>query len=177
MKLLPKLSALACTIAIAGSAYAENVELTLIDNLDGVTSSYCIDVKGGNQNVDITKGLQAHTCYSYKGALGADQIFDTTRFADNMLYMSELDVCVQLESLEAGASIGLAACDGNSLQLIAFGEDGSLRAIGAPEMCLTVGADTSFGRSKVHQIKTLSLQSCSEELSAYQLFRGRVAAD
>ena len=91
--------------------------------------------------------------------------------------MSELDVCVQLESLEAGASIGLAACDGNSLQQISFGDDGSLRAIGAPEMCLTVGADTSFGRSKVHQIKTLSLQSCSEEMSAYQLFRGRVAAD
>ena len=33
MKLLPKFSALACTLAIAGSAYAEKVELTLIDCL------------------------------------------------------------------------------------------------------------------------------------------------
>ncbi|MEL6526334.1 MAG: DUF3500 domain-containing protein, partial [Chloroflexota bacterium] len=51
---------------------SEQVEITLIDPLDGVTNSYCIDIAGGNENVDPANGLQAHTCYSYQGDLGTD---------------------------------------------------------------------------------------------------------
>lgn len=177
MKLFPIAPTFLIALAFTAPVQAENVEITLIDKLDGVTSSYCLDVMGGNTNVDITKGLQAHTCYSYKGDLGIDQIFDTERFAKNELYMTELDVCVELESLTAGASVGLAACDDSSLQSIVFGDDGSLRAADATQLCLTVGAETRFGRSKTHQIKALSLESCSDDLAAYQLFRGRTEAD
>lgn len=177
MKIFLAVSAALSFFAYSTAVQAEDVEITLIDNLDGVTSSYCLDVKGGNQNVDITKGLQAHTCYSYKGALSIDQIFDSSKFAENMLYMSKLDVCVELESLSAGASVGLATCDASNLQRIAFSSEGALSAVDAPELCLTVGAETQFGRSKVHQIKGLSLEACSEEQAAYQLFRGRVGAD
>ena len=85
------------------SATNTDVEIALADKLDGVTNNYCIDIAGGNRNVDISRGLQGHTCYSYKGELGTDQIFDTTKFTDNLLYMPVYDVCASLSSLDSGA--------------------------------------------------------------------------
>ena len=156
---------------------AENVEITLIDVLDGITSSYCIDIAGGNQNIDITKGLQVHTCYSYRGEIGTDQTFSTSRFASNELYMPDFDVCATAQSLEAGAAIGLSACRGSDLQKILFSENGTISMMASPELCFTAATDTRFGRSKIHQIKALSLEKCSTDLSAYQLWRGRTSAD
>ena len=143
-----------CTLAF--NANAAKVEIVLADKLDGITSEYCIDVAGGNRNIDITKGLQSHTCYSYRGDLGEDQTFETDRFADNVLYMSEIEVCAQLASLEEGAAVGLAECDESDLQALAFSEEGTISPVKAPEMCLTAGEDTRFGRSKTHQIKKVA---------------------
>lgn len=156
---------------------AQNVEITLIDVLDGITSSYCIDIAGGNQDIDITKGLQAHTCYSYRGEIGTDQKFASSRFASNELYMPDFDVCATAQSLEPGAAIGLSACDGSDLQKISFLKNGAISMMASPELCFTAATDTRFGRSKVHQIKALSLETCSLDQSAYQLWRGRASAD
>jgi hypothetical protein len=161
----------------ATTVSAENVEITLIDLLDGVTSSYCIDIAGGNQDIDIAKGLQAHTCYSYRGEIGTDQKFAASRFATNELYMPDFDVCATAQSLEAGASIGLSPCDGSDLQKISFSKSGTISMMASPELCFTAATDTRFGRSKVHQIKALSLETCSNDLSAYQSWRGRASAD
>lgn len=154
-----------------------NVEITLIDVLDGVTSSYCIDIAGGNQNIDITKGLQAHTCYSYRGEIGTDQTFSTSRFVSNELYMPDFDVCATARSLEAGSAIGLAACDAGDLQKILFSGSGTISMIESPDLCLTAAKESRFGRSQVHQIKALSLETCSSDLAAYQEWRGRASAD
>lgn len=156
---------------------AENVEITLIDILDGVTSSYCIDIAGGNKDIDISKGLQAHTCYSYRGDIGTDQKFITSRFANNELYMPDFDVCASVKSLEAGSAIGLAVCDGSALQKISFSGSGTISMAASPELCFTAAKDSRFGRSKVHQIKALSLETCSSELAAYQEWRSRASAD
>lgn len=164
-----------CTLAF--NTNAAKVEIVLADKLDGVTSEYCIDVAGGGKNIKIEKGLQSHTCYSYRGDLGKDQTFDTERFADNVLYMTEVDVCAQLGSLEEGAAVGLAECDDSDLQALAFTEDGTISPVKAPEMCLTAGEDTRFGRSKKHQIKTLTLEKCSEDNAKYQIWRTRETAD
>ena len=45
------------------AAFAENVEVTLKDGLDGNLNGYCLDIMGGGRNIDPSRGLQAHTCY------------------------------------------------------------------------------------------------------------------
>lgn len=164
----PDSSAPETTETIGLTSAQDRVEITLIDKLDGVTSSYCIDVAGGNQDIDITRGLQAHTCYSYRGTLGTDQTFLTSKLADNILYMPDFDVCAMLASLSSGASVGLADCDGSELQALAFSEIGTISPISASNMCLTAGTESRFGRSDVHQIKALTLEACSPELGPYQ---------
>jgi len=164
-------------VETAVTAIAENVEITLIDVLDGVTSSYCIDIAGGNKDIDITKGLQAHTCYSYRGEIGTDQTFATSRFASNELYMPDFDVCATVKSLEAGSAIGLAKCDGSDLQKISFSNSGTISMVASPELCFTGAKESRFGRSQVHQIKALSLETCSADLAPYQLWRARASAD
>jgi hypothetical protein len=161
----------------AEAVEAENVEITLVDMLDGVTSSYCIDIAGGNKDIDISKGLQAHTCYSYRGEIGADQTFAVSRFASNELYMPNFEVCATVSSLAAGSSIGLAACDGSDLQQISFSEGGTISMLASPNLCFTAAQDSRFGRSKVHQIKALSLEECSASLATYQEWRSRTSAD
>jgi len=161
----------------AATAAIENVEITLIDMLGGVTSSYCLDIAGGNKNIDISKGLQAHTCYSYRGEIGTDQTFETSRFMNNELYMPDFDVCATVKSLEAGSAIGLANCDGSELQKINFSGNGTISMIAAPDLCFTAAIESRFGRSEVHQIKALSLENCASDMAAYQEWRGRASAD
>ncbi len=155
------------------SSAANEVEIYLTSLLDGKTTNYCIDIAGGNKNIDIKKGLQAHTCYSYKGSLGVDQIFDLNSFAKNLLYMPKFDVCVTLDSLTIGSKVGLTKCDGSELQKFTFSGKGKISSKVKPQLCLTVEKETRFGRSKVHQIKKLSLQNCSDQLSDHQSWSHR----
>jgi len=158
-------------------ALAEKVEITLVDVLDGVTSSYCIDIAGGNKKIDISKGLQSHTCYSYRGDIGTDQTFTTSRFSSHELYMPDFDVCATATSLTAGSTIGLASCEGSDLQKISFSTNGTISMIASPDLCFTAAKESRFGKSKVHQIKALSLEVCSSDLAPYQTWRGRASAD
>ena len=171
-------SLVVASVIFAAPARAEKVEVTLSDNLDGYLSGYCIDIKGGNRNVDPANGLQAHTCYSYRGELGTDQIFETDRFADNILYMPEFDVCAELSGLEAGSTVGLGSCNGSDLQSFVF-YGGTIRPRTSADMCLTAGLGTSLGRggTSKHQIKTLTLERCSDDMAAFQQWRTRATAD
>jgi hypothetical protein len=159
------------------AAFAENVEITSATDLDGVTNSYCIDIAGGNENIDITKGLQGHTCYSYRGSLGSDQTFDSAKFSENQLFMTDFNVCATLASLEAGAKVGLATCDGSDLQALVFSGEVTISPKAAPTMCLTLAADTRFGRDKKHQIKDMTLATCDEAQKTFQTWRVRKTDD
>ncbi|MEL7282780.1 MAG: ricin-type beta-trefoil lectin domain protein [Pseudomonadota bacterium] len=154
-----------------------SVEVTLLDRLDGVTSSFCLDIAGGNKDVDPANGLQAHTCYSYQGALGSDQAFDPAKLAEGTLYMPVYDVCATVASAEAGAEVTLAACDESEAQKFTVAETGEVSPAAAPEMCLTAGEESRFGRSDVHQIRDLSVESCSEEAAGRQQWGGRTAEE
>lgn len=168
---------LALILALPAAGHADSVEIALADALDGDLSGYCLDIVGAQQNADVTGGLQAHTCYSYQGALGVDQTFETDRLADPVLYMPEFDVCATLAGYEAGASVGLAACDGRAAQSIALTEAGKLSPTEAPEMCLTAAEDTRLGRGGTsrHQIKSLTLEPCSDARAAYQTWAARAS--
>lgn len=158
----------------AGAAQAESVEIYLSDLLDNTQNGYCVDIAGGKgAQADPANGLQAHTCYSPLGELLVDQIFDSGQFSDGLLYMPEFDVCAQAPSLEAGASIELADCDGSDAQDFAFSGKGTITPASAPQLCFSAGEDTRSGRSDVNQIKTLTLETCQDGLSAFQIWAVR----
>lgn len=172
------LSLITATLMSAG-AFAQSVEVALVDNLDGDLSTYCFDIMGSGENADPSRGLQAHTCYSYRGALGIDQIFEASGVAEGRFFMPEFDVCATLSEAAVGATLGLATCDGSAAQQISMRESGTIGPAAVPSLCLTAGEETRLGRGGTsrHQIKSLSLQLCSAEAAASQTWRLRESAD
>lgn len=183
MKSLKNLNAQTLAVMLATlftlNAYASEVEVTLKDNLDGYLNGYCLDIKGGGQNVDPANGLQVHTCYSYKGALGKDQVFDTTRFAQKQLYLPNFDVCAEISAVKSGATVTLAKCNNSELQRINFAKNGHISPVANPELCFTASLDTARGRGGTsdHQIKGLSLEKCNDNKAIFQQWRTRTKKD
>lgn len=165
--------------AAAAVAEAKDVEVTLQHNLDGYLNGYCFDVVGGGRNIDPSRGLQAHTCYSYRGDLGSDQIFDSEKLSKGSFYMPEFNVCAELENLDEGAKVGLTECKSSDLQNIELKADGTIRPTAAPTTCFTVGLATSQGRggTSAHQIKTLTLEACADDKAIFQQWRTRSEND
>lgn len=171
-----KLTPAALLICAGGMAQAEDVEIYLLDLLDNTQNGYCVDIAGGRgDQADPADGLQGHTCYSPSGELLVDQIFDTARFEDGLLYMSMFDVCATLPSTDAGTIPTLETCDGSDAQAFVFSGEGTITPASASEMCLTVAEDTRSGRSDANQIKVLSLETCADDLAAYQTWGVRTA--
>ena len=152
----------------AAAAGDENVEINLIDELDGIINGYCLDIAGCNESVDPANGLQVHTCYSYQGDLGTDQVFATAEFANDALYMPIYEVCAEVASVSAGSTVGLNTCDGGELQTVSFEDDGTLRPTADTSLCFTAGSESRTGRSGDHQIRDLSLEACSDDLASLQ---------
>jgi len=166
-------------LLIPVAVFAADVEVTLKDNLDGDLNGYCLDIKGGGQNINPADGLQAHTCYSYRGDLGSDQAIDPEGVTRGEFKIVAFDVCATMEGTEAGAEVALTACDGSELQQFDLAENGNISPKSAPGMCLTAGNETTFGRggTSPHQIKSLTLQSCGGDLTAYQEWYTRTKAE
>jgi len=178
MKTIKTLAVLAGSLMAANAAHAENVEIYLLDMLDNTQAGYCIDIAGGKEEAaDPADGLQGHTCYSPGGDLGYDQTFDTEMFAEGQIYMVNFDVCTQITSTDAGSTLELADCDGSEAQSFMFTGEGTITPTSAPDMCFTVAEDTRSGRSDANQIKVLSLESCSDDLAAYQNWGVRSSLD
>lgn len=167
-------SAFTFSAVFAVAAHADNVEIYLVDMLDSTQSGYCVDISGGKgAQADPANGLQSHTCYSPLGELLVDQIFDTEKFADGVLFMPEFDVCVQATDVAPGATLELASCDGSDDQNFSFTGEGKITPGDAPELCFTAGEGTRSGRSDVNQIKALTLETCDDSKSAYQTWSVR----
>jgi len=164
----------AAALMLANVALAEPVEIMLSDRLDGDLDFYCLDISGAKENANVDGGLQTHTCYGYQGEAGIDQVFDSTLFEENTLYMTEFDVCAMLASFDAGTSVALASCDESDAQQVSFA-DGRLAPVAVPDMCFTAGEETRRGRGGTsdHQIKSLTLEPCSDDLASYQLWEPR----
>ncbi|MEM7259527.1 MAG: ricin-type beta-trefoil lectin domain protein, partial [Pseudomonadota bacterium] len=62
----------------------------------------------------------------------------------------------------------LSECSGSDGQSFQFSGEGTITPAGAPDMCVTVAAETRTGRSNVNQIKVLSLEACTDDNAAYQ---------
>lgn len=172
------LTALFSATCAAGVAQAENVEIYLLDMLDNTQAGYCIDIaKGKEEAANPEDGLQGHTCYSPLGDIGYDQTFDTDKFEDGTLYMVNFDVCTQITATTAGSALELATCDDSKAQDFVFSGEGTITPASASGLCMTVAEDTRSGRSDTNQIKALSLETCAEDLAAYQTWSTRSSLD
>ena len=163
------------TLLLTQATWAAGVEVFLKDRLDGNLSQYCIDIMGGFENADPTRGMQAHTCLGYRGEFGVDQVLDSEAFASDQFRFPNFEVCITLNSLELGATASLTTCDDSDAQNIVFAANGNISPKSAQDMCLTAGDEVSFGRNGTspHQIRTLTLQDCSDTLAPRQQWTTR----
>lgn len=179
MKLIKRIYVISLFLPI--TAFATNVEVILKSKLDGNLSGYCIDIKGGFANIDPTRGLQAHTCLSYRGdGLAPDQVVDLALVEEGGVFkFEEYDVCATMQDANIGDELTLTACDGSEAQKFIFPANGTISPAANTSACLTVSDETALGRNGAgpHQIKTLTLQNCDTELAAHQQWRTRDSVD
>ena len=148
------------------------IEIYTVNQLDEYRG-YCIDIKGHKLKAKITKGLQAHTCYSYQGQIAVDQSFDSFRIAENEFFLPEFDVCMEASSMVASNPIKLGKCTGNELQQFKWDVEGRIHLMGNSKLCLTVDKDQAKkgrGGSPVHLRRPLTLELCRSDLAPYQIW-------
>ena len=165
---------------LSGPAHAGAiVEVLLIDRLDD-PRGYCLDILGYKQRARLDRGLQGHSCYSYQGAIGVDQGFDSDAIEAGRFHMPGFDVCMTAKAAQAGARLGLAKCDGSPQQGFSLTAKGEIVSKSAPKLCVTVAggeATPGGGGRPVHLKRRLTLEPCDASRSRYQRWRVRSEAD
>ena len=72
------------------------LEVKLLNNLDD-KRGFCIDIKGHKFRAKISRGVQAHTCYSYQGEIAVDQGLDANKLKEkNYSFLILMFVRIQL---------------------------------------------------------------------------------
>ena len=144
------------------------VELKLLNNLDD-KRGFCIDIKGHKFKAKISRGIQAHSCYSYQGKIAVDQGLDANRLKQKQLFFPYFDVCVHPASSYNPLNLNLIKC--RNTQEFVFIEDNTIRLKHNKNLCLTVAKANSRqggGGSPLHLIRNLSMQTCNEQKSIYK---------
>lgn len=175
------IAALAASLSSV-QASADVVEVYLLDRLDGDLNEYCIDVNGSPVALDVEAPLQAHTCYSYRDTPPpptVDQAMNSEEIAAGKIHLFEIGLCGQVDGDQPGATISLVECADDEKQSFTLRDNGhfvwnssNYDALN-PELCLTAGPASwlggrAGGPPSRHQIRTLDLQPCTDEASAYQ---------
>ena len=144
------------------------VEIKLLNNLDD-KRGFCIDIKGHKFRAKISRGIQAHTCYSYQGEIAVDQGLDANKLKQKQLFFPYFDVCVHPTSSKNPLNLNLLKCD--NIEEFVFSEDNTIRLKNNTNLCLTVAEGNSRkggGGSPVHLIRNLSMQTCNQQNSVYK---------
>ena len=151
------------------TAYTETAEVYLLNNLND-TRGFCIDMTGYKTNADVNKALQAHSCYSYQGAVSVDQGFDVSKISNGEFSLPFFNVCMEVENTVSSSDLILRGCDKNPKQQFVFEDDGKIKPVGNLSLCLTVSDDyrEGGGGSPVHLIRDLTLSACDDSFSARQ---------
>ncbi|MBX2848849.1 MAG: RICIN domain-containing protein [Acidiferrobacterales bacterium] len=84
-----------------------------------------------------------------------------------------------LRITDLGSKLGLEECDESSQQQFVFTKEGQIRPRESPQLCLSAGEETRFGRNGTspHQISDLTAEACSEDIAKFQQWRTRSEAD
>ncbi len=122
---------------------------------------YCVDVPGAGLSLNLQGALQAHTC---KLSAAEDETFTFNYPSVGQIYMEAYQLCVEADSLAAGAELRLQECADQPRQgFIYEGGQIRLRDAGAEALCLAIapGAGTPTGGPS-HLRRDLGLQPCGE---------------
>ena len=151
--------------------FAETVEVYLLNNLND-TRGFCIDMTGYKTNADVNKALQTHSCYSYQGSVSVDQGFDVSKISEGEFKLPFFNVCMEVENAEASSGLILRGCDKGPKQQFVFEDDGKIKPVNDPGLCLTASDDyrEGGGGSPVHLIRDLSLSACDTSFSTRQVW-------
>ena len=147
----------------------ETSEVYLLNNLND-SRGFCIDMTGFKTNADVDKPLQAHSCYSYQGSVSVDQGFDVSKINNGEFNLPFFNVCMEVENAESSSGLILRGCDKSPKQQFVFEDDGKIKPINDPGLCLTASGDyrEGGGGSPVHLIRDLSLLVCDASFSTRQ---------
>ena len=147
----------------------ETIEIYLLNNLND-TRGYCIDMMGYKNNADISKSLQAHSCYSYQGEISVDQGFDKLKITQEEFYIPHFKVCMESENTEKSSALILKACNKSEKQKFILQNDGKIQLKNNLNLCLTISEEfrEGGGGNPVHLIRNLSLENCDNSISIRQ---------
>lgn len=171
-----------CISFLPSHSSAEVVEVYLLERLDGDLNDYCIDVNGPPHRLELEKPIQTHTCYSYKQdppPPTVDQAMNSEDIAAGKIKLVEIGLCGQVDGDQPGATVSLVECADIEEQSFELRDNGQFVWKSSnydalnPELCLTAGPISWLGGRpggppSRHQVRTLHLQPCGEEASAYQ---------
>tara|TARA_B100000767_G_C19687623_1_gene502533 strand:+ start:291 stop:854 length:564 start_codon:yes stop_codon:yes gene_type:complete len=145
------------------------VEIYLVSELDE-PRGYCIDVKGSKQDANISRGLQAHTCYSYQGSISVDQRFDKDKIQNNEFYLPYFGVCIEAKDVIEFYELDLSICNQEEKQKFIYDDNGKIVLESNKNLCLTVSLNSrqGGGGDPIHLIRDLNLQICNDEISNRQ---------
>ena len=163
-------------ILMHAQAYAADtsVEVLLKMPLDE-KRGYCIDVVGSQARADVSRPLQAHSCYSYEGRVAVDQGFDVVQLQADAFRLIHFDLCMSGE-LREGGLLTLAACSDHPAKKFMWLPSGAISPRNAPNLCVTAADGLGMpgnGGSPVHLRRKLSLEKCDKSRAAYQTWRYR----
>lgn len=122
---------------------------------------YCVDVPGAGPSLNLQSALQAHTC---KLSAAEDETFTFNYPLVGQIYMEAYQLCVEADSVAAGAELRLRDCTDQPRQRFVY-EDGQirLRDSDAETLCLAIapGVGTPTGGPS-HLRRDLELRPCGE---------------
>ena len=148
----------------------EIVEIYSLNEMDD-HRGFCIDIRGHKSKAKVTRGLQAHTCYSYQGKVAVDQGFASSKLMKNQFHLPAFNVCMEAASVTASASLQLSKCRNGQLQNFAWDKKGKIHLMADENLCLTIAQGESReggGGSPVHLIRNLSMEICNDTLKQFQ---------
>jgi hypothetical protein len=166
-------------ISIAGAtamAADQGMEIVLIEHLPDEARGWCIDAAGHQQGAIMEGGVHGHTCYSYENkGIAVDQGFDADGVDKGYFRLTAFDHCLTMSIPESESWIALTPCDGREAQKFEMKDDGRIVSLAAPDLCVTLGLDTvpGGGGTPIHQIRTATLDTCSDDKAIYQKWRLR----
>ncbi len=147
-------------------------EVFLLNKLDE-DRSYCLDIKGYKNNAKIARGLQAHTCYSYKGEVSIDQGFSKNKLSDSVFFIPGFSVCMVEKSYKSVLHLILDDCSVKRGKGLRLTEDGRISPLSDLSLCVTVshGAPRKGkGGNPVHLMRDISLEKCNKQNEDFQLW-------
>ena len=135
-----------------------------------------------NNDAGLDKPLRAHTCHSEQintlfagdfesGGISSDQGFDVSKISKGEFKLPFYNVCMEVENLGSSSGLVLRECDKNPKQQFVFEDDGKIKPVNDPGLCLTTSADYDWyggGYKPIYIVRDLFMSACNPAFSERQ---------